>query len=537
MSGEAEALSGKSSLVTDVLGAASASQPEESLEAAWARMQKSSTAQRVDVSYEQSKIEDKSVAAQDARLARFGLGVELNESVGRKLVARKAFTEGSCVLKVEPFAAALLPRCRERRCAHCFCSIEAGKRKKCGGCGHVVYCGPACQKKDWKSHHRRECDGGPALSAALNNDETAVSDAILACRAARRMRKNDLRSRPVGEKGAIEDVQLMLKFCTNEDDTRARAISRHCVAADWCAEPDAELVQKLIKASGRNNFCRQDDVLDEVSALLSPVGALLNHSCYPTTCVAYDAQGRQCFMACRSISEGDEITHSYVDCGVPTEQRRERLRSIYGFDCACERCTAPWSERDALLDGDEEGRSVSPQRLVRNERLRREAHETEGDEEASLLNEALAALGACSETHVHRIQTQQARAECALGSERYDDALELFREVAEQREKIYAPLPHARVALDYFTLYEIANWQGDARTARAARERARWHLERTAAPDDRRLEDLHVAAAITSNQTADLAEGMIGFSVDDGGDWEAPPEDDDVWEPVERGSE
>ena len=107
MSGEAEALSGKSSLVTDVLGAASASQPEESLEAAWARMQRSSTAQRVDVSYEQSKIEDKSVAAQDARLARFGLGVELNESVGRKLVARKAFTEGSCVLKVEPFAAAL----------------------------------------------------------------------------------------------------------------------------------------------------------------------------------------------------------------------------------------------------------------------------------------------------------------------------------------------------------------------------------------------------------------------------------------------
>ena len=100
-----------------------------------------------------------------------------------------------------------------------------------------------------------------------------------------------------------------------------------------------------------------------------------------------------------------------------------------------------------------------------------------------------------------------------------------------------AVLPHARVALDYFTLYEIANWQGDARTARAARERARWHLERTAAPDDRRLEALHVAAAITSNQTADLAEGMIGFSVDDGGDWEAPPEDDDVWTPVERGPE
>ena len=97
MSGQAEALSGKSSLVTDVLGAASASQPEESLEDSWARLQKSSTAQRVDVSYEQSKIEDKSVAEQDARLARFGLGVELNESVGRKLVARRA-----CLLYTSP---------------------------------------------------------------------------------------------------------------------------------------------------------------------------------------------------------------------------------------------------------------------------------------------------------------------------------------------------------------------------------------------------------------------------------------------------
>ena len=55
-----------------------------------ARMQRSSTAQRVDVSYEQSKVADESVAAH-ARLARFGLGVELNESVGRKLVARRAF--------------------------------------------------------------------------------------------------------------------------------------------------------------------------------------------------------------------------------------------------------------------------------------------------------------------------------------------------------------------------------------------------------------------------------------------------------------
>ena len=52
MSAQEQPLSGKSSMVAEVLEAASATQPEESLEDSWQRLQKSSTAQRVDVSYE-----------------------------------------------------------------------------------------------------------------------------------------------------------------------------------------------------------------------------------------------------------------------------------------------------------------------------------------------------------------------------------------------------------------------------------------------------------------------------------------------------
>ena len=57
---EEQALNGKSSMVAEVLEAASATQPQESLEDSWARLQNSSSAQKIDVSYEQSKIEDKS---------------------------------------------------------------------------------------------------------------------------------------------------------------------------------------------------------------------------------------------------------------------------------------------------------------------------------------------------------------------------------------------------------------------------------------------------------------------------------------------
>ena len=164
----------------------------------------------------------------------------------------------------------------------------------------------------------------------------------------------------------------------------------------------------------------------------------------------------------------------------------------------------------------EKVRPVSPQRLVRNERLKRGGGRArkDGDEEAALLDEALAALRHAFSTRTPRPDAAGPGGVRARSPSVYDGSWNYLGEVAELREKSTRPLPHARVALDYFTLYEIANWQGGQRgRARAGR---RWHLKDGRA-GRRRLSRTCVAAAITSNQTADLAEGMIGFSVDDGG--------------------
>ena len=40
----------------------------------------------------------------------------------------------------------------------------------------------------------------------------------------------------------------------------------------------------------------------------------------------------------RDIQPGDELTHSYVDCALPTNQRRNKLQNVYKFNCTCALC-------------------------------------------------------------------------------------------------------------------------------------------------------------------------------------------------------
>ena len=62
-------------------------------------------------------------------------------------MASRAFTEGSCVLKIEPFAAALLPRCRERRCAHLFLASRRDNGRSAAAAVMFYIAAPACQKR------------------------------------------------------------------------------------------------------------------------------------------------------------------------------------------------------------------------------------------------------------------------------------------------------------------------------------------------------------------------------------------------------
>ena len=112
-----------------------------------------------------------------------------------------------------------------------------------------------------------------------------------------------------------------------------------------------------------------DGILDPLDGSgLFPIGCMMNHCCEPNTKTLYHVEGGNGgdgdgggemggtgvdgvdgtgggrglvakVVALMDIAEGDEIMHSYIDCGLDLEGRREALMD-YGFICQCTRCAA-----------------------------------------------------------------------------------------------------------------------------------------------------------------------------------------------------
>ncbi|GLC45330.1 hypothetical protein PLESTB_000310500 [Pleodorina starrii] len=109
-----------------------------------------------------------------------------------------------------------------------------------------------------------------------------------------------------------------------------------------------------------------------------PEFALVNHACAPNT-TAFAVGQRLLLQAVRDIPRGGEVTTSYLAemALAPLERRREWLRGAYGFECACERCTAEASVPPAVsaavdaayaAASSEEARALAGQAAGRSDR-------------------------------------------------------------------------------------------------------------------------------------------------------------------------
>ena len=65
-----------------------------------------------------------------------------------------------------------------------------------------------------------------------------------------------------------------------------------------------------------------------------------NHSCSPN--IVPMNRHEDCtlsLVALRSVRAGEELFISYIDEHGPRNERREKLRTFYLFDCSCDRCS------------------------------------------------------------------------------------------------------------------------------------------------------------------------------------------------------
>ncbi|KAH8687195.1 hypothetical protein BGZ60DRAFT_521860 [Tricladium varicosporioides] len=74
---------------------------------------------------------------------------------------------------------------------------------------------------------------------------------------------------------------------------------------------------------------------------LYPETALMNHDCRPNAMYYHNTSTFvHAAHASRTIHKGEEITITYINLLQPTQDRRETLQMIWGFDCKCSLCSS-----------------------------------------------------------------------------------------------------------------------------------------------------------------------------------------------------
>mmetsp|Transcript_17322 Transcript_17322/g.31451 ORF Transcript_17322/g.31451 Transcript_17322/m.31451 type:complete len:406 (-) Transcript_17322:24-1241(-) len=109
-------------------------------------------------------------------------------------------------------------------------------------------------------------------------------------------------------------------------------------------------IRRALNAFQKNNFGIVDSLHSPIGEGVYPCAALLNHSCSPNCILRYklgvanSIEEQQYhppilqIVACRDIAFGEELSHSYVDLALCTQERQTRLLDTHGFLCECIRC-------------------------------------------------------------------------------------------------------------------------------------------------------------------------------------------------------
>ena len=91
--------------------------------------------------------------------------------------------------------------------------------------------------------------------------------------------------------------------------------------------------------------------------MVSPLAALINHSCTPNVAVVFPRSfGKDeplvHVVAIQDIQPDTELFTSYIDVTLPRSQRHKELKETYNFVCDCELCahTSPTNSGDTLTD-------------------------------------------------------------------------------------------------------------------------------------------------------------------------------------------
>ncbi|KAI8918754.1 MAS20 protein import receptor-domain-containing protein [Entophlyctis helioformis] len=296
------------------------------------------------------------------RVIRRGLAVTKDMAAGETIFVENPLV-ASCDLSSDEIAAS---------CAHCLKALatqESGDRIVCDDCDGVVYCSAECKTADGREHHKFMCTGATATGS------TAASFAGL-CKAE-------------GDLAALMSAKFLTKMVDKEMGPDAKGelytdwdhLERMYAIKQTASDKErleAELIKQIVgpAVNGFEAFLTVErymtvkskiihnaiaipstDAAPDASAVrvksasptsppkgagLYHIATYISHSCAPNAALRFagDRGSQVAVVALEDIKAGSELFVSFVDPAAAYEQRKEAIRSAYGFVCKCTRCSA-----------------------------------------------------------------------------------------------------------------------------------------------------------------------------------------------------
>ena len=210
----------------------------------------------------------------------------------------------------------------------------------------MYYCDKKCQKTDWKGSHRNECKLFASFGQILNRDCDRFLLRLWLLIKSDESLQTITHELYNGFKRSFNDL-LTHSIEIREDITRIKCFNDICDRFRSCdLEFDFKQMFELFSKICINSFSILNEDLNEIGSGLYIRGSVLNHSCRPNAAIIFNGIDLE-LRAIKPIDSNEEVFINYIDPKSSRQERREKLRQQYYFDCHCFKCSL---NSDELID-------------------------------------------------------------------------------------------------------------------------------------------------------------------------------------------
>ncbi|KAL6097244.1 uncharacterized protein ACO6RY_06379 [Pungitius sinensis] len=372
---------------------------------------------------------------------------------GRGLRATKELCAGEVVFAEPSFSAVVFDSLATQVCHSCF--RGQAKLHRCGQCKFAHYCDRTCQTACW-DEHKQECAAikkmgkGPGENIRLaartlwriHKDSGIVSDSQLVSVDHLEDHVADLPEEDLKKLKA--DVHTFLEYCSH-------GRKQHSVE-------DVSHILGIIKCNGVTLSDQRG--LQAVGVGLFPNLCLVNHDCWPNCSVvlnhgnqsavssALHSQRRIELRAVGPISEGEELTVSYVDFLNLSTDRQKKLQERFHFQCSCEQCSEHAKDHLMMAAAEREGNKPSADKVKEVtafseecvEKIERLRIEKDYHEVVSLCRDCLEKQSdVLADTHLYVLRVLSVASEVLSHLQSFSEAAGYARRMVQGYMKLYNP--------------------------------------------------------------------------------------------------